>query len=1543
VRTTSSDAAVYDLGSPLGSDATAILAALRRVPGAVSVEPDLWMTADALPNDPYASQLWGLLGAADGSTYGVDARSVWGTTTGTGVVVAVIDTGLVSHTDLAGQSVAGYDMIGDTTVSNDGDGRDPNAADPGDWCGEHQSSWHGTHVAGTIAALANNAIGVFGGAPGVKIEPVRVLGTCGGYLSDVADGVRWAAGGTVSGIPANPTPARVLNLSLGGSSPDCTTELASAIADARSRGGVVVVAAGNGASDAAEFTPANCPDALTVAAIDSSGMKASFSNYGALVDVAGPGVGVISTIDSGTTGPAGPTYASYSGTSMATPHVTLSAALVAAAYPSLAPNAIEVVLEATTTGFASDASATGCPALGCGTGIVNAGRAIARLAGAAPIVGRVAPSVRYPAPGSSLSVTAYAVDRTGVASAQRNIDGGTWAAMSAADGAFGGTGESLTVSITAPATEGTHTICVRATDPSANTSDGTTCTTIIVDGTAPSISGTVTAPSTSAPGTPIVITATATDALSGVASAAFSLDGGAWGPLRASDDAFGSTSEGLAGITGGSASALDAGGYHACVLSGGGTVVCWGNNYQGELGDGTRTIRPTPVPVSGLTGVTALDGGGYHTCALLGDGTVRCWGANWFGQLGDGTTTDETTPVPVIGLTGVVSISAGVFDTCALLGDGTVKCWGLNNFGQLGDGTTTNRTTPVSVVGLAGAIAVSAGSGGGSEGDVGHTCALLANGAASCWGDNSHGQLGDGTTTSRTTPGTVMGLTGAVAVSAGFNYTCALLAGGTTECWGWNWVGELGNGDPVWDTYQLAPTAVVGVGGAIGVSSGLANSCALLGDGTARCWGWGLYGQLGDGTYTTAQPTPVTVSGLVGTVGISVGSGHSCAILGNGTAKCWGWDAVGGLGDGTTTPFEPFGRATPVAVVGLTGALPAGPHTVCVRATDTAGNTSAGGACSTFSVSADITAPTVRFFVPTTTSPTTATSITYSLAFREPVTGLAGGDFSVGGTSSGWTVSLVSGSGAGPYIVTLTGTSPTSGTVSLTLKANSVTDLASNVGPTSPATAASVTVDRTAPTVTLARSPSANPSNAASFTISATWSESVTGFVVGDVSAANGTVSAFSGSGATFGWTVTPSANGTVSTTVAAGAATDLVGNVSGAATSLSWTSDRTAPALTTPVLSPNPATPGAAVTVTASATDALAVASAQVSLAGGAWTAMSAVDGAFGGTSEALRGTVTAPTTGGTYSVCVRATDSAGNTSTGTACAMLTVSVSTKTATVLTYTGSVAASPGATITLSATLKTSTGTALAGKVVTFTLNGKTLSATTTSAGLASVKTTAPTTTGSYTVGIAFAGDTTYAAASKTATLVVKIATALTYTGPTAAAPGATITLSATLKTSTGTALAGKTVSFTLNGVTSSATTNSAGVASVARTAPATTGSYTVAVAYAGDTTYGASTKSATLVVRVVTKLTYTGPTAAVHGTSITLSATLKTAAGTAISGKSVTFKLNGKTFAATTNSSGLASVTTPAPTTAASYTIAVAFAGDTTYAKASASATLKVS
>jgi serine protease len=349
-------------------------------------EPDRLLQPLLTPNDSRYLEQWHYSEA----TGGLRANTAWDQASGTGVVVAVLDTGVRPHADLAANLVAGYDMIGDLAVANDGNGRDGDASDPGDWvtageCGvgsaARNSSWHGTHVAGTIAAVTNNAAGVAGVAFGAKVQPVRVLGKCGGYTSDIADGITWASGGTVSGVPANPTPARVINMSLGGSG-SCSTTTQNAVNGARSRGTVVVVAAGNSNLNASNFNPANCAGVVTVAATDRNGAKAYYSNFGAAVDVAAPGGdvraaatnGVLSTLNSGTTTPGADSYAWYQGTSMATPHVAATVALMLQKNAALTPDQAESLLKSSARAFPGTCSQ-------CGSGIVDANAAVSAAAG----------------------------------------------------------------------------------------------------------------------------------------------------------------------------------------------------------------------------------------------------------------------------------------------------------------------------------------------------------------------------------------------------------------------------------------------------------------------------------------------------------------------------------------------------------------------------------------------------------------------------------------------------------------------------------------------------------------------------------------------------------------------------------------------------------------------------------------------------------------------------------------------------------------------------------------------------------------------------------------------------------------------------------------------------------------------------------------------------------------------------------------------------------------------------------------------------------
>ncbi|MSP61304.1 MAG: RCC1 repeat-containing protein [Myxococcales bacterium] len=362
--------------------------------------------------------------------------------------------------------------------------------------------------------------------------------------------------------------------------------------------------------------------------------------------------------------------------------------------------------------------------------------------------------------------------------------------------------------------------------------------------------------------------------------------------------------------------------WHACAIGADARVRCCGYNRNGQLGDGTTVDRAAPVEVPGISGAVALASGAYHSCALLGDGTVRCWGRNHAGQLGDGTTTDRAAPTAVYGLTGVSMISAGTLHTCALRSDGVVRCWGANAYGELGDGTLTMRTLPVSVGGgIPRVAAIAAGSQS--------TCALLAIGEARCWGANTFGQLGDGTTSSRSLPVAVSGVTSASAIGAGVFHTCAVLSDGSAHCWGRNAEGQLGNGTT---TESHVAVAVSGLSGAVAIAPDGSFTCTLLADGTVRCFGSNARGQLGDGT-TTTRKTPVLVPGLTGAEAIAIGGSQSCALLSDGTARCWGHNIYGQLGDGTTVD-----RYAPVAVSGLTAAIQpqiaAGFHHTCALRPD---------------------------------------------------------------------------------------------------------------------------------------------------------------------------------------------------------------------------------------------------------------------------------------------------------------------------------------------------------------------------------------------------------------------------------------------------------------------------------------------------------------------------------------------------------------------------------------------------------------------------------
>jgi len=391
LRQMSGGAHVYRLPQAAAAAAlTGLTAGLEALPEVEYAEPDQIMTIQATPNDPYYNTMWNYFTPSPGN-YGVNLPPAWDITKGSAsTVVAVIDTGLLPHPDLAGRILPGYDFIADLPTANDGDGRDADASDPGDWvvkdeCGPgskpNNSSWHGTHVAGTIAANTNNGLGVAGVNWNAKILPVRVLGKCGGYISDITDGMRWSAGLSVPGVPANPTPAHVLNLSLGGYGA-CGSTYQNAINSITAKGKTIVVAAGNSGDQVSNYRPANCSGVITVAATNRNGSRALYSNYGAAVEISAPGGegaglndpnGIRSTLNDGATIPGGYTYSTYNGTSMATPHVAGIVSLMYGLKPSLTPLEALAALQNTATAFPAGST---CSTANCGRGIANAAAAL---------------------------------------------------------------------------------------------------------------------------------------------------------------------------------------------------------------------------------------------------------------------------------------------------------------------------------------------------------------------------------------------------------------------------------------------------------------------------------------------------------------------------------------------------------------------------------------------------------------------------------------------------------------------------------------------------------------------------------------------------------------------------------------------------------------------------------------------------------------------------------------------------------------------------------------------------------------------------------------------------------------------------------------------------------------------------------------------------------------------------------------------------------------------------------------------------------------
>ena len=354
--------------------------------------------------------------------------------------------------------------------------------------------------------------------------------------------------------------------------------------------------------------------------------------------------------------------------------------------------------------------------------------------------------------------------------------------------------------------------------------------------------------------------------------------------------------------------AISAGNNFACALLMDGSVKCWGQDDHGELGGTATSPLPCdsvtcggPTTVAGATG-TSIAAGLGGAC-VLGAGAVKCWGDNTNGQLGNGSTMSSSSPVEVTGILDATAISAGDQTMCALISGGGVECWGAGVLGQIGNNMISNALVPTAPAGLGTAAAIGAGDG--------RSCAVVG-GAVYCWGDNNLGELGvDNTGNYSDMPVVAMGVSGATAVTSGGFTTCALIdPNGTVTCWGDDTNGEVGTGAVNSMPVSVPGASVGGLSSATSISSGVANFvCASTTGGSVYCWGSNSFGQLGNGGGSDSA-IPVPVTGISTASVVAAGNEFACALLADHTVKCWGHNNDAQLGNGTTTD-----SATPTSVV----------------------------------------------------------------------------------------------------------------------------------------------------------------------------------------------------------------------------------------------------------------------------------------------------------------------------------------------------------------------------------------------------------------------------------------------------------------------------------------------------------------------------------------------------------------------------------------------------------------------------------------------------
>ena len=368
---------------------------------------------------------------------------------------------------------------------------------------------------------------------------------------------------------------------------------------------------------------------------------------------------------------------------------------------------------------------------------------------------------------------------------------------------------------------------------------------------------------------------------------------------------------------------VSAGWEHTCAVHATGEVSCWGDDTNGELGNGEISDQvPLPVKAEGITDATAVTAGHLHTCALRSTGEIACWGRNHDGQLGNGEMgsddANSAVPVAVLEITDAVTVSAGGEHTCAVHATGEVSCWGDNFGGELGSGQNGNEfdsAVPVKVAGISDAVDVSS--------DQLHTCVLREGGSMSCWGDNTYGQLGGGDAlvftinqTLANSPVDVLGIDDATGISAGSGFTCVTRQGGQALCWGRNNVGQLGSPDTQNIDVGLTPTPVLDVDDAVSVSAGTTHACVLRESREVSCWGSNFHGQLGNALGGEVSTEQVQVQGVSDAVDVSSSFRHTCATHATGEVSCWGQTWKGRSGDDATGDAAPL----PVKVAGITDA-----------------------------------------------------------------------------------------------------------------------------------------------------------------------------------------------------------------------------------------------------------------------------------------------------------------------------------------------------------------------------------------------------------------------------------------------------------------------------------------------------------------------------------------------------------------------------------------------------------------------------------------------